>query len=71
MFAQRIIDDDERVASAMAMGLGLLQHEPDPAAIDLRLPPGRLGEKAGEIGFVGAVENAARHIGQTLVGQDN
>ena len=71
VFAQRIIDDDERVVSATAMGLGLLQHELDPAAIDLRLSPGRLGEKAGEIGFVRAVENAARHIGQTLVWQDN
>ena len=71
VFAQGIIDDDERLASATAMGLRLLQHEPDAAAIDLVLPPGSLREKAGEIGFVGAVKDAAGDIGHALVGQDD
>ena len=53
------------------MGIGLLQHEPNPAAIDLLLAPGGLREKAGEVGFVRAVEDAATHIGQALVGQDD
>ena len=52
VFAQRILNDDERIASATAMGRGLLPHALDPAAIDLRRPPGRLGEQAGEMGVV-------------------
>jgi hypothetical protein len=51
MFAQRMVDDHERLASATAMGLGLLEHEPDAAVIDRVLPPGSLREKAGEVGF--------------------
>jgi hypothetical protein len=69
MFAQRIIQDDGRLAAALAMGLGLLAHEPDAAAIDRVLPPGGLREKAGEVGVVGAIKNAAGDIGQALVGQ--
>ena len=53
------------------MGLGLLPHEPNPAAIDLLLAPESLREKPGELGFVRTVEDAARHIGQALVGQDD
>ena len=34
MFAQRIVDDHERLTSATAMGLGLLEHKPDAAVID-------------------------------------
>jgi hypothetical protein len=69
VFTQCIINDDERVASSTAMGLGLLQHVPNPAAIDLLLAPRGLREKPGEISFVRAVEDAASHIGQALVGQ--
>ena len=39
VFTQRIIEGDERLAAATAMGLRLLQHESDPAAIDRILPP--------------------------------
>jgi hypothetical protein len=49
--APRLIDADERVPSPAAMGCGLLPPEPDPAAHDLRLPPGRLGENAGAMGL--------------------
>ena len=41
----------------------------DAAAIDLILAPGGLREKAGEVGFVGALQDAAGHIGHALVGQ--
>jgi hypothetical protein len=71
VFAPRLIDDAERVASATAMGRGLLPHAPDPATIDRHLSPGRLGENAGASGVVRAVETTTRHMGQTLVGQDN
>ena len=63
--------DDERLASATAMGFRLLEHEPDAAAIDRVLPPGGLRKKAGEIGFVGALQDAAGDIGQALIGQDD
>ena len=53
------------------MGFRLLQHEPEPAAINRVLPPGGLRKKAGEIGFVGTVEDAAGDIGHALVGQDD
>ena len=69
VFTQRIIDGDERFVSATAMGLGLLEHESDTAAIDRILAPGGLREKAGEIGFVRAVEDAAGNIGHAFVGQ--
>jgi hypothetical protein len=69
VFTQRIIDGEERLASATAMGFRLLPHESDPAVIHLLLPPGGLGENAREVRFVGAVEDAAVDIGHTLVGQ--
>jgi len=71
MLAQRIIDDDERLAAATAMGFRLVEHEADATVIDGVFPPGRFREKAGEIGFIGTVEDAAGHIGQALVGQDD
>ena len=42
LFAQGSIDHDERVASATAVGLRLLQHEPGTAAIHGVRPPGGL-----------------------------
>jgi hypothetical protein len=48
------------------MGFRLVQHEADPTVIDGVFPPGSLREKAGEIGFVGAVEDAAGHIGHAV-----
>ena len=52
VFAQRILNDDGESVRRPAMGRGLLPHALDPAAIDLRRPPGRLGEQAGEMGVV-------------------
>jgi len=43
------------LAAATAMGLGLLQHESNPAAIHRVLPPGGLRKNAREIRFVGAL----------------
>jgi hypothetical protein len=52
MCAPRIIKDDERLA----------------AALDRVLTPRGLREKAGEVGVVGAIKNAAGDIGHALVG---
>jgi len=53
------------------MGLGLLEHEAEPAAIDRVLPPGGVRKKARDVCLVGTVEDAARDIGHALVGQDD
>jgi hypothetical protein len=70
MCTQRLIDGQERLASATAIGLRLLQHEAEPAAIHRVLPPGGLRKKARESGFVGALQDAASHIGHALIGED-
>jgi len=67
----RIIDDDERVTSSTTRECGLRPHEPNPAAIDLRLAPGGLREQPAEVGCGRAVEAAAPHIDQARVGQDD
>ena len=55
--------------STPAMRRGVLEHEADAAALDRLFPPRGLREHAGEIGCVGALENAPRDMGQALVGQ--
>jgi len=55
----------------LPMGLGLLEHEPDAAAMDDILPPGGLREKTGQVGFISTVEDAAVNIAHTFVGQDD
>jgi hypothetical protein len=47
-----------------------VQHEADATVIDGVCPPGSLREKAGEIRFVGVLEDATDHIGQALVGEN-
>jgi hypothetical protein len=71
MLTQRIIQDQQGLAPATPMGLGLLQHKVDTAAIHGLLPPGSLRKKTGEIGFISAVEDAPGNIGHALVGQDD
>jgi hypothetical protein len=71
LLAQGVIQDNERVASTPAMGFRLLEHEPKAPAIDHVLPPGRLRDEAGKVGFVSTVQDAARHIGEALVRQDD
>ena len=68
VFAQCIIDGEERLALPTTMGFRLLQHEADAPTIDFVLPPRSLGEKAGEVGFVGALQETAGEIGHTLIG---
>ena len=68
-FTQGIVNHHERLPSSVAMGCRLLEHEPDAAAIDFILTPGRFREKAREVSFVGAVEDAPGDIGHALVGR--
>jgi hypothetical protein len=53
------------------MGLGLLQHEAEATPIDGILPPRSLGEKAGEVGCVGTLQDTAGDIGHALMGEDD
>jgi len=69
MFTQGLINRDKRVAAALALRGGLLEHEPGAAAIDGVLPPRRLRKRTREVRFVGAVEDAPRYIGHALVRQ--
>jgi hypothetical protein len=71
MLAEGIINDDEGLAAATAIGLGLLPYESAPAAIHRVFLPGGLRKNTREIRFVGALEDVARHMGQALVGQDD
>jgi hypothetical protein len=71
VFTQRIINDDQRRASATALRCGRLEHAPEPTAMDLLLAPGRRRENARARGLVGAVEDAAGARGQALVGPDD
>jgi hypothetical protein len=71
VFAPRIIDGQERLPAATAMGLGLLPHEAEATPIDGVLPPRRLREEAREVGVVGALQDAAGDIGQALIGEDD
>jgi hypothetical protein len=69
VFPEGIINHHKRLAAALAMRCRLLEHEPDSTAIDFVLPPGGLGENAGEIRFVGPIQNTAGDMSQALVGQ--
>jgi hypothetical protein len=68
-FTQGTIDCDHRVAAALAMGGGLLEHEPDASAIDCVPSPRRLRKNTRAVRFVCAVEDAPRNMGHALVGQ--
>ena len=62
VFAQGLVED-ERARGRRRREGGLVQHEAEPAAIDLVFPPRGLPEDAGEMGCVGALEKAAGDMG--------
>jgi hypothetical protein len=49
MLTERISNNYERLAAALAMGRGLSEHEADAATIDRVLPPGGLREQARQV----------------------
>jgi hypothetical protein len=71
VFAQGLVDGHTRLAPSTAMGLGLLAHEPEPTVIDRVFAPGSLREKAREIRFVSALEDAPGHICHAFVGEND
>jgi hypothetical protein len=71
MLTQGVIQDQGAVSLWTTYRLSLLEQIGEPTVIDLVLEPRRVGEEAGEIGFVSASEHTAGDIGQTFVVQDN
>src|SRR5262245_28211018 len=70
MLAQGVIKAQGAVSLRSAYRLRLLEQIRAPTVIDLVLEPRRLGEEAGEIGFVSACQHTAGDIGPTFVVQD-
>ena len=71
MLAQGVIKDQGRVSLRPMDCLRLLEQRGEPTVIDLVLEPRRVGEEAGEIGFVSAFQHTARSIGEAFVVQDH
>jgi hypothetical protein len=71
MLAQGVIKDQGSISLRTAYRLRLLEQIREPTVIDLVLEPRRVGEEAGEIGFVSAFQHTAGDIGQTFVVQDD
>jgi len=71
VLAQGVIEDEERVSLQTAHGLRLLEQLHEPTVLDTVLEPRRLGEEAGQIGFVSAFQDTTGNIGQTFIVQDD
>jgi len=59
ILAQRIINDDDRLAAATAMGFRRVQHDGEPPVIDGVVPLGGLRENAVEVGSI--IGNSIAH----------
>src|SRR5207302_5157726 len=71
MLAQGVIEDQYRVSLRATSRLRLLEQIVEPTVIYAVLEPGRLGEEAGQVGFVRALQHTAGHVRETFVVQDN
>jgi hypothetical protein len=71
MLAQGVIEYQRGVGLRTADCFGLLKQIFQPTVIDAVVEPWRFGEEAGEIGFVGALEHTAGHVGEAFVVQDD
>src|SRR5215510_2041906 len=71
MLAQGVIENQARVSLRTADRLRLLEQIREPTVVDLLLEPGRLGEEAGEVGFVSTLQHAAGDVRQAFVVEDD
>ena len=71
MLAQRVIKNQYRVSLWTADRFRLLEQIRDATVIDAVLEPRRVGEEAGEVGFVSTLEHTAGDVRQTFVIQNN
>jgi hypothetical protein len=71
MFAQGVIEYEHRVSLRIADQFRLLEQIRDAPVIDTVLEPRCVREKAGQIGFVRALQDTAGDIRQTFVIQDD
>src|SRR2546427_3802470 len=67
MLTQGIIEDQERVSLRTAYLLGLLEQIRDATVIDAVLEPWRFREEARQVGFVSALQHAARHVREAFI----
>jgi hypothetical protein len=71
MCAQGVIEDQGRVSLRHTDLLRLWEERRDPPVLDLLLEPRRLGEEPGQVGFVSALQDTARDMGQAFVVEDD
>ena len=71
MFTQGIIENQHCIGLQTADRLRLLEQIRESTGIDTVVEPWRFGEKAGEISFVGALQDTAGYVGETFVVQDD
>src|SRR5215470_11988050 len=71
VFTQGVIENQEPVSLRTADCLGLLEQIHEPTVIDTVLEPGRLGEEAGQVRFVCALQHTARDVGQAFIVQND
>src|SRR5262249_49137516 len=71
MLTQGVIENQERICLRPAYRLGLLEQIHEPTGIDTVVEPRRLGEEAGQVGFVRALQHTACDVGQAFVVQDD
>ena len=71
MLAQGVIKNQERVSLWPADRLGLLEQIRESTVVNTVLEPRRLGEKAGEIGFVSTLQDTAGDVRQAFVVQND
>jgi hypothetical protein len=71
MLAQGVIEDQECVGLRTASRLCLLEQILKATVIHAVLEPGRLGEEAGQDGFVCTLQDTTGHVGEAFVVQDD
>jgi len=71
MFTQGTIEDQEPVCLRTAYLRGVLEQIRDATVIDAVLEPRCCGEEARQVGFVSALQHAARHVREAVIIEDD
>jgi DTW domain-containing protein YfiP len=69
--AEGVIESQHRVGRGTADRLRLLEQRRESPVVDALLAPGRLGEEAGQVGFVSTLQHTAGDRRQACVVQDD
>jgi hypothetical protein len=71
VLTQGSIEDQQRVSLRTAYLLGLLKQRRNATVVDTIVKPWRVGEEAGEVGFVSTLDHTAGDVRQAVVVQGN